>query len=270
MRSNLSHTVPGARVVDKREIPSMGEDVIKGLSLVEGSFPVDHMNPALKHLVHYGSQTGSRGILNWFSMFVFERNNKRVKSFCHSPSEPLSAVVNRVEIDIKTRKEILLEKTPIDYQCVSAETLSLRCRVYVLSRRQKDDLRMMGVTSFHDFKAFQIAKVFGVHFRSDQWGCRRCSSVITTVHGGVSRYCIVNKFFMIQGKAYAAVTWLSIPVYPCPPFKIVVKVRLMTPEQQLLCPSVIPVDRIQPCTVSVLPASDGIYFYMMRDRGIDR
>ena len=129
---------------------------------------------------------------------------------------------------------------------------------------------MLGVTSFHDFEAFHIAKVLGVHFRAGQWGCRRCSSVITTVRGGVSRCCIVNMFFMIQDKACAAVTWLSIPVYPCPPFLIVVKVRLITPAQQLLCPSVIPVDRIQPCTVSVLPASDGVYFYMMRDRGIDR
>ena len=96
--------------------------------------------------------------------------------------------------------------------------------------------------------------------------CRLAGQVICA-HGGVSRYCIVNMFFMVQDKA---VTWLSTPVYPCPPFKIVVKVRLMTPAQQLLCRSVIPVDRIQPCTVSVLPASDGIYFYMMRDKGIDR
>ena len=48
----------------------------------------------------------------------------------------------------------------------------------------------------------------------------------------------------------------------------------MIPVQQLLCRSVIPVDRIQPYTVSVLPTSDpdsdDIYFYMMCDRGIDR
>ena len=77
-------------------------------------------------------------------------------------------------------------------------------------------------------------------------------------------------FFMVQDKAYAAVTWLSTPVYPCPPFKIVVKVRLMTPAQQLLCRSVIPVDRIQPCTVSVMSDSDGIHFNMLCDKGTDR
>ena len=270
MRSNLSHTAPGSRVIDKRKIPAMGLGVIKGLVLLEGSFPVDHLNPALKHLVHYGSQTDNKGLLDWFSMFVFERNNKRVKGMVQHTAVPLSSLANNVELDIRMRKDLLSEKTSSDFQCASTESLTARIRSYVLPGREKDDLRMLGVTSFRDFKAYNIAKVLGVHFRAGQWGSRRCNSVITTIHGGVSRYCIVNMFFMVQDKAYAAVTWLSTPVYPCPPFKIVVKVRLMTPAQQLLCRSVIPVDRIQPCTVSVLPASDGIYFYMMRDKGIDR
>jgi len=41
----------------------MATDVVKGISLVEGSFPVDHLNPALKHLFHYGDQTGDVGIV---------------------------------------------------------------------------------------------------------------------------------------------------------------------------------------------------------------
>ena len=131
-------------------------------------------------------------------------------------------------------------------------------------------MQMLGVTSFSDFRAFKVAKVLGVHFRSGQWGCRRCNSVITTIHRDISRYCIVNAFFLVQEKAYASVTWLTTPTYPCLPFKIVVKVRLMMPAQQLLCPSVIPVDRIEPCTVSVMPDSDGIHFFMLRDKGIDR
>ena len=140
MRSNLSHTVTGARVIDKRQIPSMGLGVIKGLSLLEGSFPVDHMNPTLKHLVHYGNQTGIRGLLNWFSMFVFERNNKRVKNLCHSTKDPLSSLANHVEVDIQMRKVMFSEKTPSDFQCVPAETLLGRCRSRLLSQREKDDL----------------------------------------------------------------------------------------------------------------------------------
>ena len=111
---------------------------------------------------------------------------------------------------------------------------------------------MLGITSFHDFRVFEVTTVLGVRFRADQWDCRRCGSVITTIHRNTSRYCIVNTFFVIQDKAHATVTWLSTPIYPCPPFKIVVKVTLIAPAQQLLCPRFIPVDRIEPCTVSVI------------------
>ena len=49
-----------------------------------------------------------------------------------------------------------------------------------------------------------------------------------------------------------------------------VKVRLMAPAEQRLHRGVIPVDKIDPCTVAVLPDNDGIHFYMMRDKGTDR
>jgi len=248
----------------------MGRDVVKGLVLLEGSFPVDHLNPGLKHLVHYGQQTAKNALLDWYSMFCFERNNKRVKGLVHHTAMPLSSVANHVELDIQARIELLSTKTASDFTCVPPESLSVRIRQYDLSQRQKDDMQVLGITSFRDFRAFKVAKVFGIHFRSGQWGQRRCSSVITIIHRDISRYCIVNAFFLIQGKAYATVTWLSTPIYPCLPFKIVVKVRLLIPARQLLCPSVIPVDRIEPCTVSVIPASDGIHYYMLRDKGIDR
>ena len=248
----------------------MGRDVVRGLVLIEGSFPVDHLNPALKHIVHYGRQTAQNALLDWFTMFCFERNNKRVKGLVHHTAMPLSSVANHVELDIRARMELLSKNTASDFACPPTEILSVRIRTYDLSQRDKDYMQMLGVTSFSDFRAFKVAKVLGVHFRSGQWGCPRCNSVITTIHRDISRYCIVNAFFLVQEKAYASVTWLTTPTYPCLPFKIVVKVRLMMPAQQLLCPSVIPVDRIEPCTVSVIPDSDGIHFYMLRDKGIDR
>ena len=121
---------------------------------------------------------------------------------------------------------------------------------------------MLGVTSFYDFRTFEVSTVLDVRFRVGQWGCRRCGPVITTIHRNVSRYCIVSIFFMVYGT--------SQDVYNGPPFKKVVKVTLMTPEQQLLFPSVIPVGRIEPCTVSVIPDSDGIHFNMLCDKGVDR
>ena len=271
MQSNFPHTAQtGSRVIDKRQVPSMGTRVKKGLSLLEGSFPVDHLNPGLKHIVHYGRQTERNAILDWFSMFCFERNNKRIKVMVHHTAEPMSSVANHVELDILGRKELLAKKTASDFECTPTEILSVPIRMYDLSPRDKDCMQMLGVTSFRDFRAFKVAKVLGVHFRSGQWGRHRCSSVITTIHRGISRYCIVNAFFLVQEKAYAAVTWLTAPVYPCLAFKIVVKVRIMFPADQLMCPSVVPVDRIEPCTVSVMPDSDGMHFFMLRDKGIDR
>ena len=111
MRSNFAHTTQtGSRVIDKRQVPSMGARVKKGLVLLEGSFPVDHLNPGLKHIVHCGRQTGKNGTLDWFSMFCFERNNRRVKSMVHHTAVPLSSVANHVELDIKGRMKLLAKK----------------------------------------------------------------------------------------------------------------------------------------------------------------
>ena len=114
MWSNFAHTTQtGSRVIDKRQVPFMGARVKKGLVLLEGSFPVNHLNPGLKHIVHYGRQTGKNGILDWFSMFCFERNNRRVKSMVHHTAVPLSSVANHVELDIKGRMKILAKKTAL-------------------------------------------------------------------------------------------------------------------------------------------------------------
>ena len=229
--------------------------------MLEGSFPVDHLNPGLKHLCHYGRQTAQRGLLDWFTMFTFERMNKKVKSMVQHTAEPLSSLANNIERDLVTRMETLSDQPASDFECPPPTILAVRMRMYELSQRERSAMETMGVTSFSDFQAFKVAKVLGVHFRGGQWGCRRCNSVITIIHGGVSRYLFVNAFFMVQNKAYAGVTWLSTPIYPCHPFKIVVKVKLMTPARQLTHQSVISVDRIQPCTISVMPASDGVHFY---------
>ena len=186
----------------------MGTRVKKGLSLLEGSFPVDHLNPGLKHIVHYGRQTERNVILDWFSMFCFERNNKRIKGMVHHTAEPMSSVANHVELDILGRKELLAKKTVSDFECTPTEILSVPIRMYDLSPRDKDCMQMLGVTSFRDFRAFKVAKVLGVHFRSGQWGRHRCSSVITTMYRGTSWYCIVNAFFLVQDIVYTAVTWL--------------------------------------------------------------
>ena len=93
----------GSRVVDKTQIPTMTRDVIRGLVLLEGCFPVDYLNPGLQHLVHYGPQTQSVGVLDWFAMWSFERNNKRVKGMVKHAVQPLSSLANHVKLDIHMR-----------------------------------------------------------------------------------------------------------------------------------------------------------------------
>ena len=248
----------------------MRQDLIKGIVLVEGSFPLDHLNPAIKHVVHFGRETMSKGLLDWFSMFCFERNNKRVKKLVKHTSQPITSLANNIESDITTRIEILSQKEPSDFQGMQPECFTGKIAGYDLSQRERHDMEAWGTNSFRDVKAFRTAKVLGVHFRSGEWGQRRCGSVITTIYQDISRYCIVNAFLMVEDKTYVSVTWLSTPMYPYSPFKIVVKVKLMTDVEQMLHPSVIPVDRIQPTTVAVMPDSDNVHFWMMREKGIDR
>ena len=254
-------------MVDREKIRNYTRDVIRGLVLLEGSLPVDHLNPALKHIVHYGPQTDTRGILDWFAMWAFERNNKRVKTMVNNTVQPLSSIANHVELDIKTRMKTLTKKV-LDRDAEIA--LSVRIRGCVLSDKQRAAMEFLGATSFRDVKFFKVDIILGVHFRCGEWGSRRCGSVITTMYAGVSRYCILDSFVMVQDKTYACVTWLSRPIYPCPPFKIVVKVRLLTPLEGDVHRCVIPADKIDPTKVSVLPASDGIHYFMLREKGIDR
>ena len=262
--------VAGARVIQKSQIPSMTKQLIQGIVLLEGSFPIDHLNPAMKHLIHYGPQTDDVGLLDWFSMFSFERKNKHVKSMVKHPAQPLSSLANHVELDFLARIELLSKVELGGVHRPDLLELTVRIRGYMLSEREKDGMRILGVTSFRNYKVFKVAKLLGVHFRCGEWGCRRCGSVITTIYRQISRYCIVNAFVQVQGKVYACVTWLSVPTYPYLPLKIVVKVRMLPPEQQNVFRGVISVDKIDPCTVGVIPDEDGVHFYMLRDKGTDR
>ena len=115
--------------------------------------------------------------------------------------------------------------------------------------------------------SYNIAYVLGVHFKAGEWGNRRCGSVVTLIHDGRSRYCIVRKFVEIAGKGYACVDWLSKPSYPHAPITLVSVVRQLHPHEQTDLKSVIPLDMIDP--TPVLVDRDGRDFYMMRVKGYD-
>ena len=89
--------------------------------------------------------------------------------------------------------------------------------------REQIDLALLGVNATVGL-SYNIAYVLGVHFRSGEWGRRRCGSVVTTVHGGRSRYCIVHKFVRVGDRDFACVEWLSRPHYPYAPITVVTRV----------------------------------------------
>ena len=94
---------PGSHSLDKLDIKAAGDDLVRGLVLLEGCLPGSHLNPALHHLVHYSDMVANVGVLRWFSMFSFERNNKKVKGLARNGKDALACVANNIQIDIATR-----------------------------------------------------------------------------------------------------------------------------------------------------------------------
>jgi len=262
---------PGSRSIKKSEIAGIHDDLVRALVLLEGCFPVDHLNPAMHHLVHYAKQTAYFGILTWHSMFAFERNNKRLKGLVRSGKDAMTSLAHSIHVDIVTRQTSYVQREPELFD----ESGPVPCRVYqprrahLFSRREKVDLGTFGVTSFVGARCFSCARICGVHFRAGEWGHIRCGSVVTLIYSGRSRYCSVKLFVRVQGKVFACVDWLSVPEYPDWPNTL--RVRVSKPDPAVCRHhSVIPIERIDPCCVYVLPHQDGVHYWMMRAKGTDR
>ena len=93
----------GSHVLKKSSLRYAGELVTLGLVMLEGSFPIAHLNPALHHVVHYPHMVSRVGCLRWFSMFSFERNNKKIKGLARNGRNVLSGVANNLRLDVATR-----------------------------------------------------------------------------------------------------------------------------------------------------------------------
>ena len=55
--------LPGSRVINKRDLPGIHKDLVRGLVMMEGSLPFSNINPAMHHLVHYAVLTAKFGSL---------------------------------------------------------------------------------------------------------------------------------------------------------------------------------------------------------------
>jgi len=71
--SNYLGILPGSRTVTKAHLDRIHRDLILGMILFEGSFPVSHLNPGFGHFKHYAEQTKMLGPLLKMWMMSFER-----------------------------------------------------------------------------------------------------------------------------------------------------------------------------------------------------
>lgn len=262
---------PGSFVIAKDpELCRMwGQQLIRGLILLEGSFPVAHINPGLHHMVHYAAQTVVLGLLRWLGMQAFERNNKRVKSLVRNTNQPLATLAHNLLLDIATRFISLSERPDSEFSerpplCI---LLSRRPGLHTVTRRERFFLSVYGITSFACVRVWMAARIVNVHFRAGEWGSHRCGSVIVMMYGGRSRYCVVQKFLRVQRRSFAQVMWLSKPKYPYAPNRLVVRVRVLPPN---VGRCIVAVEDIVPCRVGVIPDDDGVHYFMLREKGVDR
>ena len=87
---------------------------------------------------------------------------------------------------------------------------------------------------------------------------------------GRSLYFIIKEFFQVRESAFALVDWLSPPVYPFAPNRLVVRVTLGDRHLQVEYGDVLPIEHIEPTPVYVSPDENGTHFYLLRESGYDR
>ena len=261
---------PGSSVLPacEQRVRMWGEQLLRGMILLEGTFPVAHINPASHHFVHYGGQTAKLGSLGWLSMKTFERNNKRIKGLVRNTNEPISTLANNIMLDIATRFISLSDRPDSEFSERPPFCLLLARRPgrYTVTQRERFDLSVHGITSFGCVRVFAVARILNVHFRAGEWGSQRCGSVIVTNYCGRSRYCVVQKFLRVQRRSFAQVMWLSKPIYPYAPNRLVVRVRVLEPNVHRC---IVAVEDIVPTRIGVIPDEDGVHYFMLREKGID-
>ena len=194
------HILPGSRSVDKRGIPLLQRQVILGLILLTGCFPIGHINPGAHHFGHVGKFTFTHSLLIILWMMGFERFNFFLKNLIRTGLRAEVHLANSVAIDMAA-SYFQLFKGGINYDITKApqHTCFLQQKINraTFSRQELGDLRMAGcvVQDELSINAFSVASILGVHFRAGQWGGHpTCSSVFTCVMNGRSVYGYVNRF----------------------------------------------------------------------------
>lgn len=273
------HILPGSLSVDKRQIPLCHHQVILGLILLTGAFPVGHINPGAHHFTHAGQFTFTHTLLSIMWMFGFERFNFFLKNLIRCGKFADIQLANAVAIDM-TASYMQMFKAGIKYDIKKApqHTCFLKQQTMrgTVSRREIGDLRMLGcvVQDVLSVNTFSVASILGVHFRAGQWGSHpTCGSVFTCVINRRSVYGYVNKFIAVDGDAcpgYASVCWFGEPTYPLGRdnrLEVIVGADGSQLDSEIQS-CIIRITQIDPSYVVVEP--DVSSYRMMRQSGYDR
>ena len=197
--------LPGSKSVNKNEIPNDSRQVVLGLILLCGCFPVHHVNPGAHHFGHAGTFTLTHCILSILWMMGFERMNLFFKTLIRTGLRVGTHLANAVSINLAAAYLKLFKdgikydvKTAPHHTCFLSQPMSF----VALTRRELGDLRMLGC-DVHDelcVNVFAKASILNVHFKAGQWGAHpTCSSVFTCLINGRSVYGHVRRFLSVDG-----------------------------------------------------------------------
>ena len=270
--------LPGSRSVDKRSTPLFQRQVVLGLILLTGCYPLGHINPGAHHFCHVGKFTFTHSILTNLWMMGFERTNLFLKNLIRTGLHVDIHLANAVAIDMAASYYQLF-KQGINYDITKApqHTCFLRQKINHarFSRREVGDLRMTGcvVQDELSVNAFSSASILGVRFRAGQWGQHpTCSSVFTCVLNGRSVYGYVNRFLSVDDDScpgYASVCWFGPPHYPLGDNRLEVVVSGDgTQLDREIQSCIIKITQIDPSYIVVEPVANNCY-RMMRQSGYD-
>ena len=197
--------LPGAKSVNKKDIPKHSRQVVLGLVLLCGCFPVHHVNPGSHHFGHSGTFTLTHCILSILWMMGFERMNLFFKTLIRTGLRVDTHLANGVAINLAAAY-LQLFKDGIKYDVKTAPHhtcfLSQPMNFVALTRRELGDLRMLGceVRDELSVNVFSKASILNVHFKAGQWGAHpTCSSVFTCLINGRSVYGYVRRFLSVDG-----------------------------------------------------------------------
>ena len=163
---------PGSHGVVIAHLPRLHQQVVTGLSLLEGCLPVTQLKPSLHHFVHHAAHTLKFGALRWFWMFGFERYNKFVKDNCRNTRFPRASVANAMNLNAASRYQDFKEN---DFDAgVPQDTLELQGRPFVYVPELDEAMGLVFASGValadvqHGVAAYRRALICGVLFHAGE------------------------------------------------------------------------------------------------------